>query len=83
MKPCASEAMDEPNQNSQFHSSRCQPSALTRNSNATPRSISPISIATTARYSAPKITPYATGNATSSKPTPRGVSVSLSVAPIP
>jgi len=39
----------EPAQNSQFHSSRCQPSALMRSSKATPRSIRPTSIAATGR----------------------------------
>ena len=41
--------MKDPAQKSQFQSSRCQPSAFTRSSKATPRSISPISIATTGR----------------------------------
>ena len=41
--------MKEPAQKSQFHRSRCQPSAFMRSSKATPRSMSPISMATTGK----------------------------------
>ena len=49
MKPCENEATKEPAQKSQFQSSRCQPSAFMRSSKATPRNMSPTSIATTGR----------------------------------
>ncbi|MNR31487.1 hypothetical protein D3C85_1489990 [compost metagenome] len=51
--------------------------AFTRKSKATPRSVRPMSISVTGRYSSPSTRPCAFGKATSRMPTPSTSQVSL------
>jgi hypothetical protein len=60
-----------------FHSGLWLARAFTRKSNATPRSVRPISMKATGKYSAPRMTPCASGNTVSRMPTPSTSQVSL------
>ena len=67
----------EPMANMRFQPALCSSRALTRKSNDTPRSASPMSMMVAGRYSAVSTTPWALGKAISSTPMPSTSQVSL------